>query len=230
MKIRISVLLVITGFLASGCDKNEGPVLYEDSNSAISGLVVDEDGRPIEDAGIHYMPQLIKETKSLSKPNPSTAIMFTIPSGSGIVSLYILRYGSRDTVAILLKNQFLEGGTHINRFDCNWTNGIYYYVLEINGKASEHKMFMIYLDKSELETTEPLSATDRYGNFSLPIKLLGIGEKFTRTDEVGEIISTEIISPEFEVIATKEGYYPSSETVNIAERGKTFKRIVLKKK
>ncbi len=224
----ICVVLSFVILLLS-CSDGTSPINYEDSNLAVTGMVVDENGRPIEDAGIHYMPQLVKETKSLSKPNPSTKISFSIPSDSSIVSLYILRYGSRDTLAVLLENEILNGGSYSND-TVQLPNGIFLYVIVINGITTEKLTLNIILDSSDLEVALPLTKSDIYGNFSFPSKILGIGEKFIHTDEYGNVTNSEIISSEFEIIATKEGYYPSSETINLAERGKTFKRIVLKKK
>ena len=89
-------------------------------------------------------------------------------------------------------------------------------------------MLLLKTSYSELETSTPLIKTDKNGNFFLPYKMLGLGLSFIRTGmESAEPIGKTIISNNFKLFMTKDGYHNYILPLNIDTTIATVKTIVL---
>lgn len=222
--------LIIT-LAIPGCT-SDSPTAPSKSNDAVfSGRVVDKNGRPVAGAGIHYIPEfdIISNSTRLLKPNPSTTVAFTIPENS-VVTLVLLKAGTRDTVAYLAKDDTLNAGVyHFSTGDLNLTNGVYLYVLKCGDKISEHMMLMMS-DENDLAGKEPLAMTNSSGEFTIPYSVLGIGLKFAFTSGTSpDVLGYNVISNRMSVFITKEGYSSLKETVTVDTKANFRKTFVLMK-
>ena len=147
-----------------------------------------------------------------------------------MVDLVILRYGSRDTIAWLLRNEKLKAGTYSVLFDGqNQTNGVYVYILKFNNNVIEKNMLLMK-NQAELVSSNPLVKTDKDGNFKLPFNILAIGLSFIKTgEESPEPISKMIISDNLSLFMVKEGYQNYLEEMKVDTNLTITKTFKLKK-
>jgi hypothetical protein len=197
-----SILFLLFAF-TFGCSDG-GPTISDEGGAAIIGKIVDSNGNPLEEVGVHYIPKLVDTSPaSFSKITPTTIIRFSIPEATEL-TLYILRYGSRDTVAVLMQNQQVAAGTHASQFSGDsLTNGVYIYVIEYDDIHIEKKMLLLK-SYGELWNTIPLVKSSSDGSFTLPFDILAIGEYFLRTSETDpSIIDSMYISSEITLVITR---------------------------
>ena len=112
------ILSILLCAVSISCNKSDSPISGNDNNLGIYGQVVGAHNKPIyEDFS----------TGSIKKTTPTTLINFSIPERS-TVFLYILRYGTQDTLAVLINGDELNAGVYSVNFDENkLTNGVYTY-------------------------------------------------------------------------------------------------------
>lgn len=223
--------LAVVTFFISGCS-NEGPTAPANSYEPVfSGRVVDKNGRPVAGAGIHYIPEFdyISHSVHLFKPNPATTVAFVVPEESA-VTLVLLRLGTRDTVAYLVKDDTLNAGLHFFSTDgLNLTNGVYLCVVKYGYKTREN-MFLMMSNENELAYKEPLARTNSSGEFTLPYSMLGIGLKFAFTSETGpELRGYKWISNRMSIFIAKEGYTSLKEALTADTTANFRKTFVLMK-
>ncbi len=225
--------LVIAFFLIlliSCSEKSVGPgdIDYE---PALIGKVTDSAGNPLTGVNVHYVPELLDSSLKKGEPYtpmPSTRIHFSLPVPAR-VTLVILAPFTRDTVLYMLKNEFMNAGTHSADINLDTlTNGVYIYVLKYDTTEIESS-FLIIRDIQDLPSTMPLVRTDNQGNFKLHYKRLGIGKVFPFTSEASPvIIGYRIILNRFKIFLVKEGYNNYSEDLAVdttTSMRKTFRMI-----
>lgn len=203
-------------FAIYGCSNKSNPVGPQDNGGlSLKATVTDENGNSLKDVRVHYVPILKTTTSSLGKPMPSTVIGFEIPEQKP-VDLFTLRFGTRDTIEWLLKNETLQSGNYsaaIN--ESKYTNGLYFYVLKYDSVVSEHLMLILNSD-NELVNRTPLTTADSNGKFELPYKVLGIGQSFPRTAEDSpQVIGYTTITDSIYIYLTKEGFRDYKEKLKI---------------
>ena len=197
-----SILFLLIAFTL-GCSDG-GPTISDEGGAAIIGKIVDSNGNPLEGVGVHYIPKLVDTAPSgFAKITPATIISYSIPEPTEL-TVYILRYGSRDTVAVIMQNQPVAAGNHTSEFSGeSLTNGVYIYVLEYDDKHIENKMLLLK-SYGELWNTIPLAKSSRDGSFILPFDILAIGESFPRTSLTDPlIIDSMFISSEITLVITR---------------------------
>jgi hypothetical protein len=173
------------------------------------GTVTAPGGAPLAGVGVHYIFHLTPSAglAPLNKPLPTTVISFDLPADA-VVTMRILRYGSRELIATLVDHQFLAAGTQEVDFDASrLTNGLYIYQLLIEGlPPEEHIMALLKYDVRDLESSEPLTSTDLQGHFSLPYAVLGIGVKLALTLNDPTVLTYYVISDTIDLVLTKPGF------------------------
>ena len=225
--------LIISFFLFNSCKNSDNPINSENIEFAFYGKVVGEHGKPIEGVNIHYIPELISEdlsNGSLNKTTPSTTINFSIPERS-TVYFYILRYGTQDTLAVVVDGEELNSGSYSLNIDANkFTNGVYTYIIKYDTTSIEKNMLLIKSSNNELVSCDPLTRTDENGNFVITYKCLAMGLSFLRTGNSSpEPISKNIISNHLKFFMTKEGYQNYLEPITIDTTINTVKTFKLKR-
>jgi hypothetical protein len=200
--VNTSILFLLIAFTL-GCSDG-GPTISNEGSAAIIGKIVDSNGNPLEGVGVHYIPKLVGNAPTgFAKITPSTIISFTIPEPTEL-TVYILRYGSRDTVAVIMQDESVAAGNHAVEFSGDsLTNGVYIYVIEYDDKHYERKMLFLK-NYHELWKAIPLAESSDEGSFTLPYDLLAIGEYFPRTSETDPtVIDSMFISSEITLVITR---------------------------
>ena len=73
----------------------------------------------------------------------------------------------------------LNTGMYSVNFDANkFTNGVYTYIIKYDTTTIEKNLLLLKLSYSELDSSEPITKTDKNGNFFLPYKMLAMGLSF----------------------------------------------------
>ncbi len=203
--VNTSILFLLFLF-TFGCSDG-GPTISDEGGSAIIGKIVDSNGNPLEGVGVHYIPKLVDTAPSgFAKITPTTIISFSIPEPTEL-TVYILRFGSRDTVAVIMQNESVAAGTYTSDFSGETlTNGVYIYVIEYDDKHFENKMLLLK-SYGELWNTIPLAKSSSDGSFILPYDILAIGEYFPRTSLADpSIVDSMFISSEITLVITRGQY------------------------
>ena len=231
-KLLFPALLILI-LVINSCNKNNNPVSENDNILGIYGQVVGARGIPIDGVNIHYIPELIYYQESISaikKTTPSTQIMYEVYHDSAIVYLYILRYFTEDTVAVMLDGVPMNKGTHtINFNNYKFTTGVYNYIIKYDTTLIKKNLF-IYKLSGELVTSDPIIKTDIHGNFFLSYKELALGLSFDRYDPSPDPGPNKIlISNNISLFMTKDGYENNLVPMTIAINTATVKTFILKK-
>ena len=235
MKTYILIFFVATIFnVINGCTSKDNPLISEEKEQVFYGTIIDEQGYPIENVNIHFIP-ILKEINSnlqkVSNPMSSTRIEFSIPQKT-IVNLYVLRYGPRDTISYLIKNELLEAGSHSVNFDTyslKLTCGIYLYVLKYDTVYIEKKMLLV-INEDDLISSNPFLISDNNGKFQIPYKWFGINEQFIKSNSLDMNYITTTVTDSISLFFVKTGYYNKYENYKIDTNYTTRKTIILKRK
>ena len=201
-----AALLVCT-IIAAGCHRQDDTVTPSSFSPVFHGRVINSGGVPVEGAEIHYIYSMTSShLAKVQKPCPSTIINFSVTT-PGPVSVYILRWYTRDTIAVLMRDTVLQSGTYGIPFNAaSLTNGVYLYHIAIGGSVLEKKMLMLQSSVSDLIKTTPLCRTNASGEFTIPYGLFGFGLPFQLTDETGNPIKEQYVSITIQLVAFKTGY------------------------
>ena len=207
----VIIILCLLPYLS--CRNN--PVDGGSFGNTITGKIVDAYGLPIEGVGIHYIFHLdsVSTPSSRAKTLPSTVIRFDIPFDT-VISLTLLRYGTRELIMTLLDHEHLQAGYHSVQFDAgHLTNGLYLAHLTI-GDAASDRILALLTDTAHLVQTTPLTTSDAQGKFSLPISVFGIGVLLNATNFSGGLYTVRL-SNTIDLVLYKENYQLLIKTVTI---------------
>jgi len=200
--------------MMSGCKKNDNPISGEQPSQYLYGQAIDSQGSPLEGCGVHYIYTMT--TSPLAKTgttNSSTNILFYVPTRSK-VTLKILRWYTRDTIATLVDDT-LDGGSHLVTFDADKiTNGIYIEQLKVDTLLQETRMSLLVDDISFLVNTTPLVMTNSSGSFKLPYGVFGFDLPFVGP---GSILDSVYVSHTIQIVVYKPGYLTATKTITIDE-------------
>lgn len=225
-----SVLLTLTIIYFYSCSEKGNPVVPVVSQPALYGKVVDSLGNPIAGAKVHYIPRLVNtnlQSSAIYSPNVPNRIEFSLESQSR-VTLFLLNYGTHDTIFYLINNKILNAGHYSIGFNSDTlTNGIYEYILKCDA-LTLNKTILIIKDTSNLISTIPLTISDNEGNFKLTYKQLGIGKVFgIKGEGTPEIIGYKAISDTIDIFIVKENYGNCMETIKLDTNSTIKKNFVL---
>ena len=209
--LTIALLFILT---MSGCKKNDNPTSVEELPQYLYGRVIDSQGSPVEGCGVHYIYTMTgSPLAKIGTTNSSTNILFYVPTRSK-VTLTILRWYTRDTIATLV-NDTLNAGSHLVTFDADKiTNGIYIEQLKVDTLLQETHMSLMVDNISYLVNTTLLVTTNSSGSFKLPYGVFGFNIPFPGP---GEIADSIYISHTIEIVVYKSGYLTATKTITIDE-------------
>ena len=201
-----AALLVCT-IIAAGCHRQDDTVTPSSFSPVFHGRVINSGGVPVEGAEIHYIYSMTSShLAKIQKPCPSTIISFSVPT-TGPVSVSVLRWFIRDTIAVLMRDTVLQAGTFSIPLNvAPLTNGIYLCSIAISGSVLENKMLILQSGISDLIKAMPLCRTTASGEFTIPYGLFGFGVPFQVTDETGSQVREQYISTTVQLVAFKTGY------------------------
>ncbi len=225
-------LFLFTLFLFISCGSNDNPLTDNNNELAIRGRLIDENGEGIEGVNIHYIPQVnysANPGSAFNKTTPSTKIEFSIPSPAKVF-VFVLRYNTQDTVAVIINGEELNAGVYSVGFnEEKLTNGVYTYIINF-GSATIKKNMLLLKSPDQLVSSDPLTRTDNNGNFVLTYKNLALGLAFPQTAiDSSIIIGSQIISNQLSLFMTKEGYQNKLIPLTIDTTSSINKTIKLKR-
>jgi hypothetical protein len=238
MKNIITLILISTcSLLFHSCENNPiGSSSYttEATDGELIGVVADSLGGPLAGVNVYYIfhfdpvasPVLLttnhlhsSQTDIASTPEspaktlPTTSIEFDLPFDT-VVSMTLLRYGTRELLATIVDHQHLAAGRNEVQFDVShYTNGLYLVDLIIgNSSIYWEATYALLIDTSTtnptmLYQTTPLTTTSSEGNFTLPLSELGIGVVIPQSDFNGGINYIKV-SSSIDVVLYKKNYTP----------------------
>lgn len=233
MKNHFSRLLFLSATISLilfSCKKNDNVVGPVESDPALYGKVIDEQGNPVAGVKVHYIPMLVNLNlaKSALLP-PSTTIQFSIPKATK-VTLVILRHGTQDTLLYIYKDEVMDSGVHgVNINGDKLTNGVYDYVIKFDSTLLVRKFLMLQKPEALINTI-PLTTTDNEGKFKLTYLQLGIGEVF-ETSSLSDplVIYKKVLSDSLQIFLVKDGYGNYLEGITIDTNSTSIKNFTIKK-
>jgi hypothetical protein len=207
------VILLLLAFLlySFGCSNN--PVGPGSVGPALSGTVTDLHGAPLSGVGVHYIFHLdsVSTPSAQGKTLPTVLFRFSVETDT-VVSLALLRYGTRELILNIIDHEHMTAGVHAAEFDATLlTNGLYIMHLTIGNFVSE-RILALLQDTSHLVQTRPLTTTDARGHFSLPISVFGIGTHLTEMNESFNPYTVKV-SDTIQVVLTRENVLLFMKTV-----------------
>ncbi|MBX2975127.1 MAG: hypothetical protein KF721_03265 [Ignavibacteriaceae bacterium] len=206
---RLKALITVTLIVFSFACQKDNPVSTSDTQLSLSGKVVDESGKIISGAKIHYIPQFAEDTTG-SSLTAAFRYSFSIPYSTN-VTVVLLRHHTRDTVQYIYKNEYLSQGTY-TLGPYQLTNGIYHYVVKYDTSEIDRK-FLINMNENFLSELSPFKESDRLGVFDMSYKELGIGEIFGY--QIADTTIVKTISNRFKVVIFKENYEMLVEEITV---------------
>lgn len=222
------ILMLSFAVVMNGCKKNDNPISGEQPSQYLNGQVIDSQGNPLEGCGIHYIYTFT--TSPLAKAGTAfsadTVTTFTLSTRSK-VTLRILRWFTRDTIATLVDDS-LDAGYHALTFDYSkLTNGIYIYLGKIDTLLVNVRFGHIVNDISLLVNTTPLATTNSSGSFKLPYGIFGFGLPW---DQYGDgSVDTVYASHTIQLVIYKSGYVTTPKTITVDESNSAVQTFTLAK-
>jgi hypothetical protein len=231
MKSLILAFCALTIIGVSGCKKDNNPVSSDGTLGYFTGRVIDSNGTAISGAKIHAIPNVIETSsfEKISSINDIIQFQFSLPQIS-MVNLILLRKGTSDTVAIIIKNSEMPAGVHSIFFDSDsLTAGIYTMKLEFGSERIENDLILLK-EPSELVNANALIKTDTNGKFVLSNKIFAIGASYTRTSEVSpDSIGAITVTNNVTFLIMKEGYKNLIQNVFIDTTYANYKAFIMEK-
>jgi hypothetical protein len=208
------ILPILLALVSFSCNKTPTSIDGGTTFQNLNGKAVNAGGMPLEGVGIHYIYYLDSASVPIALPHsvPTRAIQFCMP-GEAVVSLSLLRYGSREHMLSFLDQELIDGGCFDVTFDgAPLFNGLYISHLTIGDSISENIVAILDTDVNYVIHGIPLTITDARGNFSLPYSVLGIGVQLTGRDASNKTYPLQV-SNRIDLILYKEGYQPLVKTL-----------------
>jgi hypothetical protein len=199
----IGTFCIAFTFVETGCKDNG----TEASAPFLQAQVVDEQGSPLQDVGVHYVFDLkqLSELPKVKNILPSTTISYELPH-PGYVTLKILRWYSRELITTLVDTR-QNAGIYRVSFDASQvTNGVYIYRLSVDTTVTEKHMILLNAVITDLIQTRPLVTSDARGQMVIANEQFGFGVPFIRSSSSGNILDSVYISPAIQLVLYKGGY------------------------
>ncbi|HMK39687.1 MAG TPA: hypothetical protein VK569_10125 [Bacteroidota bacterium] len=199
------------------CRRNDNPIAPSSPGGTLTGVVHDQNGAPVPDAGVHYIYQKVS-LSALSKPGgtcPSTSISYTVPA-SGHVTLCILRWYTRELIDTLVDQQQNAGMYRVIVDSRHLTNGVYLCQLRIDSFLSEQPLALLMTDTASLIQADPLTKTNAQGEFTLPYGVFGFALHLAVTSPSGPaVIDSVCISRSIQLVLYRQGYQTLVQPITI---------------
>lgn len=225
-------LIITISLVLFSCNKKDTLVGPVESDRALYGKVIDEQGNPVAGVKVHYVPSLVDSGFAKSahhNPLPTTWIQFSIPIETK-VTLILLQHGTQDTIRCIYNNEVMAPGSHgVDITADHLTNGIYDYILKYDSTVLVSRFVLIQRPEA-LVNANPLTTTNNDGVFKLTYSQLGIGEVFeTSSLSNPPIIYKKVISTSMYIFLVKDSYSNYLEVISVDTNGTTNKNFTIKK-
>ncbi len=185
---------LFNGNLFFGCNKSEQLVIEDQ--------LATERGKPVSDAHIHFIPNLVSHSKKM----PLTSIRYSLPIQS-FVTLKTYSQWKNELIETLV-NETKRAGSHtVSLSESLYTNRLYKYRLEVSRSTLDTMIVKEIMSNKPAEAligVEPITKTNNNGRFEIEIGELAIGKTFDLTS-TNDFKETVRISDNIELMAIKDG-------------------------
>jgi hypothetical protein len=201
---------------ACGCSDDETVSPEPVVETYLHGVVVDDEGVPVEGVSIgliYDLPGLVNSQGSftvISRPmeKPMTGIEYGLPEPAN-VRAWITDYAG--DLVITLVDDYLDAGVYtfmwsaLDETESPVPSGMYYAHIQVDDEEpTVHDVFLLFLDPSDF-LRHANTITNEHGEFRIPDSLIPVGESLDGIDETGTVVDTVTITDQLRVLAVREG-------------------------
>lgn len=198
MKNLIMILISIIALFCISCEK----AVIEEREPAIYGIALDENGKPIADAEVFVIPDLIQTDLPAEDEDP---ILFNFPNPVNSKSMFQFSLKEKTSAKLTIISQatgetisefgpVTEPGNHmfefVNQTESNrkFHPGIYTAYLKVKDTLYAKRDFVVDYMFDTLDCIAPqiITKTDKNGNFVLPYKWFPDSTYFNRYLDAGD--------------------------------------------